>query len=315
MKLRVVRSIFAALAFTATAIAGASEWQPSGPIRLEVGFAPGGSADTVARIIAQQIEKQQGWTVVVDNKPGGGGAVMASSLVNRPADGQTIGLAVAEALVTALASRSNSPFGVEDFDYLGTAAVAPLAMVAKGDAPFDDVASFLEYAKQKGSAVVAVPSRGHVLILRNIAKEAGAPVRALPTKGGAEALQNVLGGHVDAAFDGGAHVAYLSEGELKVIASITRTRHPVAKDQETLVEQGYNYFMEPYFFFAAPKGLPDNVKTSLAEAVAGAVDSEAVKEILHNRMNIPPVNLGPNGTAEMMTQMYESMSELVKSSQ
>lgn len=297
-----------------TAPAHSDNWDPDGPIILEVGFSAGGSADTVARLIAQEIENAQGWKVVVDNKPGGGGTVMTGGLVRKPADGKTMGLAVSEALIYNLATRQETHYSLDDMSFLGTAGVPPISWVASPDAPFNDIQSFVEYAEKSGGATVAVPSKGTELLVRSIAKQSGAPIRPLPAQGGSAVLQQVMGNHVDAGFDGGAHVSYVKNGDLKVIAPATRERHPVASDILTFIEQGYDLgYEEPHFVFIAPKGISSDIRETLASALDEAIMSDAVLEMLEQRMSISVNNLGPEETEAMMARALQGAQELIDS--
>ncbi|AJY52332.1 tripartite tricarboxylate transporter substrate binding protein [Halomonas sp. KO116] len=321
MKLRKLlqSSLSVAIIGVATALplqAWSGDWEPSAPIRLEVGFGPGGSADTVARLIAKQIENEQGWKLVVENKPGGGGTVMAGGLVRKPGDGLTFGLAVSESLIYNLATRQGSHYGLEDFAYLGTAGVAPISWIAKSDAPYTDIESLIDYANSNDGATVAVQSKGSELLVRAIAKLSGAPLRPVPAQGGSTVLQHILGGHVDSGFDGGAHIKYVEDGELKVLAPATRARHPVASDQLTLIEQGYEFgYEEPHFVFIAPKELPADAQSALATALDSAITSPEVIDVLKNSMHIEANNLGVEQTALMMTRSLRGAEQLIKAAE
>ena len=107
-------AIFASAAFLAAPSVQA-EWKPSGPITLTIGFGPGGSTDTMGRLIAANIEKTRGWTVVVKNKGGGGGVVMLKGLMQKKPDGQNIGMAVSTGVVLAVATRKPAPFQLNSF--------------------------------------------------------------------------------------------------------------------------------------------------------------------------------------------------------
>jgi tripartite-type tricarboxylate transporter receptor subunit TctC len=100
----------AAACAAAVAMPGAAlaDWQPDGPITLQVGFGAGGSTDTLARAIAAKMEENTGWNVIVENRPGGGGIAMFSTLVNAEADGQLIGMGVTIPTLINLAERGDT---------------------------------------------------------------------------------------------------------------------------------------------------------------------------------------------------------------
>lgn len=280
-------------------IALAEGWAPA-RLTLKVGFNPGGSADAIGRLLAQHLEEAAGWKVVVENIGGGGGIVMATGLSRDRNDGSVSGMGVSSAMSYGLAGDPNLPFKLEDFDYLGTAAVAPLGIMAGADAPFDDFRGLVDWARANGGAVVGVNEKGAELIVRSIARAEGVDLRTISARGGAEILKNILGGHIQAGFDGGRHVDYMTSGDMKMLAAVTSQRHSYAPEVTTLREQGFDYALEPYFVLMAPKGLSEEAKAALADKIDAAVQSAAVSEAVMNTFGVSTVNLGPEGTAEMM---------------
>jgi tripartite-type tricarboxylate transporter receptor subunit TctC len=288
---------------TALALAGpaAADWKPDGPLMLQIGFGAGGETDTMGRAIAAEMEKATGWDVVAENKPGGGGVAMFTQISAAPADGQVIGMGVSMPVLINLVLRGDKlPFKLDSFDYLGTVTRAQLAIVAKKDAPFDDIAGLVDYAKREGGAPVGFDAKPQELILQAINTRDDAGIRPVSAKSSAELVQNVLGGHVVAAFAAGVHIPYLQKGDLKMLASANDGRHSYAKDVKSLREQGYDLFVDPWFYFAAPAGLPAEAKTAIADALAKAIQSETVQKLVSNTMRNEVVNLGPDGTEQMM---------------
>lgn len=291
-------ALAAALATTGPALA---EWKPSGPVTLQIGFGPGGETDTLGRAIALAMEKQTGWDVIAENKPGGGGVAMFTGVGAAAPDGRTVGMGVSMPVLINLVLRGDKlPFKLDSFDYLATVTRAQVAIVAKADAPFDDVAGLVAHAKASGGAPVAFDAKPQELILRAINRQDDAGIRPVSAKSSAEMIQNVLGGHVVASFAAGTHVEYVRSGDLKVLASANDERHSYAPDTATLREQGYDLAVDPWFYFAAPAGLPADARAALAEALDGAIGSEAVRELVANAMRSETRNLGPDGTRRMM---------------
>lgn len=293
----------AALTAASVMIAGmaSAEWAPKGTLSLQIGFGAGGSTDTIGRVVAKVMQEQTGWTVIAENKPGGGGVAMFTGIANRPADGSVIGLGVNMPLLVNLVNRPEKlKFTLDSFDYLGTAARAQLAMIARKDAPFDDVAGLIDYAKANNGAPLAFDAKPQELAMRFVAQKAGIDFQFLSTKGGAENVKLILGGQAIAGFEAGEHITFLEAGELKMIASMNDTRHNYAPDTPTLIEQGYDIYVDPVFFFATTKGTPDDAREALIAALAAALDSDEVKSAVLNSLKSPIVNLGPDGAEEMM---------------
>lgn len=291
----------------------AQDWSPKDSIRLQIGFGAGGSTDIMGRLVAAKIEENTGWNIVVENKPGGGGIAMFSSLMREKPDGQTLGLGVSMPIFLNLASRGDSiPFNIDTFDYLATIMRGEIAMVAKADAPYDNLEELIAYAKkQKGGVAVAFDAKPQQLVLEPVAKNAEVRFKFVKHKSGAEQIQSVLGGHVDIACTAGEHVKYIESGDLKMIASMSKDRQASAPDAKTLIENGFDLYLEPYFYIAAPKGLPADVKASLAKAFDDAINSDSVKEALWNSMQANAYNLGPDVTYTMMSQGAVDIKALV----
>ncbi len=186
-------AIIASAAFLAAPSAGA-EWKPSGPITLTIGFGPGGSTDTMGCLIAANLEKIRGWTIVVKNKGGGGGVVMLKGLMQKKPDGQNIGMAVSTGVVQAVATRKPPPFQLDSFDYLATVANGHLVIVTQGSRPYNDIAGLIAFAKKNGGAAVASNGLTGNMLLK--VWSSGVNLRAVPTKGGGEVMKQILGGHV-----------------------------------------------------------------------------------------------------------------------
>lgn len=312
MRFSFIKKAIAVAAILAIASVASAEWKPNGPLKVQVGFGAGGSTDTLARVIGKALESQTGWNVIVENKPGGGGVAMFSVLANQKADGQTVAIGVNLPILMQLALRGDKiPFKITDFDYLATIATAPLAIVAKADAPFNDFKEFIEYAKKKGSGTVGFGAGPQKFLMMSAAKQADVKLRLVNNKGGAETLQAILGGHIDIGFAAGAHIKYLEAGTIKMIAVATSKRHTYAPDAKSLVEQGFQHTVEPIFYIATSKGLAPEAKAALAKALDDALHSDDVIKIVNNVLNTTPVNLGPEGTTAKLVGGADEIQGLI----
>ena len=294
------------------AVGQAKDWSPEGSIKLLIGFGAGGSTDIMGRFIAASVEADTGWNVVVENKPGGGGVAMFSSLMTKKPDGLTLGLGVNVPILITLALRGDTvPFKTDDFDYIGTITRAENAMVARADAPFNNFLELMEYIKTKGSIAVGYDANPQQMVLKAISKKANIKFKQIGHKSGAEQIQNLLGGHISMACVSGEHIKYIQSGDLKMIAVYNKERHSYAPEVKTLIEDGYNFYIDPYYYIAAPKGLPDNVKASLAKAFDKAINCEKTKQSLYNTLKAAPHNLGPDGTMKMLKDGVTDIKTLI----
>ena len=303
--------ILAGMMIFSSAASQAQDWKPSGPIKLQIGFGAGGETDTLGRVIAATMEEQTGWDVIAENKPGGGGVAMFTGIAKAPADGTVIGLGVNMPIMINLVLRGDKlPFKLDSFDYLATVARAQLAIIAKADAPYDDIKGLVAHSKANGGAAVAFDAKPQELILQAINKQDSAGFKLVSTKSSAEMLQYILGGQVAASFSAGKHIPYFKDGQVKILASANDGRHSYAPDAQSLREQGYNLFVDPIFYFAAPKGLPDGAKTALAKALDQAIGSDKVKDVVAKALSTEPNNLGPDGTKKMLVDGIEGVKVL-----
>lgn len=290
----------AAIVLSAAMIGTAAAWEPQGPLKLEIGFGAGGETDTIGRVIAKALEDQTGWQVIAENKPGGGGIAMFTELAAMPADGKVIGMGVNMPVMINLVLRGDKlPFDLDSFDYLATVARAPLVIIAKSDAPYDNMSELVAWSKKNGGAAIAFDAKPQEMILRAIDKQEHAGFKLISTKSSAEMLQFLLGGQVAASFSAGAHIPYLEKGDVKMLASANSTRQDYAPDVKTLQEQGYDLFSDPWFYIAAPAGLSDDASKALSDALDKALKTDEVKKIVSNTLSTQPKNLGPDGTKQM----------------
>ncbi len=312
MKIRSLLFSIAALCMILSPVMGlAEDWAPKGSIKLQIGFGAGGSTDIMGRLVAAQVEEDTGWNVVVENKPGGGGVAMLSTLMNQKADGSVIGLCVNVPILINLVKRGDKlPFKIESFDYIGTITRGENAMVAKADAPFNDINALVEYAKSNSVAVAfdAIPQR---MIMTAVGNQAGVKFKYVKHKSGAEQIQSLLGGHVDVGCLAGAHIIYVESGDLKMITVFNKQRHSYSPKTTTIIDNGYNYYLDPYFYLAAPKGLPADVKASLAKAFDKAINSDKVKTAIYNILKVKPHNLGPEGTYDMLASGVNNLKMVI----
>lgn len=291
----------ALFAFSAST-ASAADWAPKGPLTIHIGFGAGGSTDTMGRVMASVMEKNTGWNIVVENKPGGGGVAMFTGVSKRPASGNLIGMGVSIPVLVQLVKRGDKlPFDLDSFDYLGTIAKAELALVAGKDAPFNTLEEMVAYAKKSESLPVATMAPPQVLMMKATTRTTDAKFNLVTADGGAEVMKLILGGQVLAGFGSGEQLPYLESGDMKIIAGANQSRLSYAPDAKTFIESGVDAYVDPVFFMAARKGTDPKAIEAIAAAIDEAVKSPEVAEIVKNATNGSPLNMGVEGTAKMMT--------------
>lgn len=279
----------------------AQDWAPAGPLTLQIGFGAGGTTDTIGRVLAAQMHEQTGWTVVAENVTGGGGIAMLTGIANRPPSNDVIGMGVTMPVLINLVRRgAELGFNLDSFAYLGTLANAQLALVARADAPYDTLAEFLAYAADHPGMTVGFDAPPQQALLAAVARDAGLEFSMVTMESSADSVRFLLGSQVDAAFSSGLHIPYMETGEMVTLGSVNRERLSYAPDAATFVDLGYNYFVDPYYFLAMHADSDPAAVAAIAAALEAALQTPAMIEVIQNINTTPPLNLGTEGTRQML---------------
>jgi len=256
---------------------------PEKPVTVIVPFPPGGATDTTARVTTQKMQQSFGQPIVVENKPGANGGIGAGQVARAKPDGYTllvgsIGVyAINPALYKDLAYNP-----VKDFDLLTVAVRTPNALVTNPKFPAKDVQELIAYLK-KNPGTVSFASSGagssDHLTAALFWQKTGTTGLHVPYKGGAPAQTDLMGGHADVSFQNlGAVANYIKSGKMKLLAVTGDNRVAAFPDTPTLKEAGVEG-LEVYSWqaFAAPKGLPADVKSKLEQSLTLALNAPDVR--------------------------------------
>ena len=276
--------IAVALALFTWATVARADVYPSSKITLIVAFAPGGVADTVARMIGQGLSEKLHQTVVVENRGGAGGNIAAGLVARAQADGYTL-LVTTTALAINATLHQTNPFKPEDFATVAIAASSPEALVTSPDNPAKNLADLVRMAKDRpitfGSA--GVGSGSHVEAEYFLKELAHVNATHVPFQGGAPAINATLGKQIDllATTLGGAAAAQIKAGKLKGLGIAADARAAVVPDVPTYAEQGFPGFTAASWVgvFAPAKTDPKIVAT-LNAAIVDVIKSDTVQQRL-----------------------------------
>ena len=250
------------LSFALAASSGpafAADWAPTKPVHIVVPIV-GGTNDVLARIVAPELEKALGQPVIVENKGGAGGTIGANEVAKAAPDGQTLLVGYNGPIAVNVTLFSKLPYDpVKDLDPITLAVMAPQFLVVNSNVPVKDVAEFVARAKatKMSYGSVSVGSASH-LTMEMLKSAAHVDITHVPYKGSAPAVNDLLGGQVDAAFLVPGNVSQLIKtGQLRAIASTGVKRFASAPDVPTMIEQGYPGFVAvSWIGFLAPGGTP-----------------------------------------------------------
>ncbi len=271
-------------------LAGAPAWSqaayPSRPIRLVVPFPAGGGTDLIAREVANKVATANGWSIIIDNKPGSGGNLGVDAAAKAPADGYTLVLGQTSNLAINPTLYPKLPYKPEtDLAPVGLVAQAPLVLVVAANSPYKTLADVVAAAKAKPDALnYASSGNGTVahLAAELLQKQAGVKFTHVPYKGAAQGSTDLIGGQIQMYMSSvPTLIGYIKNGKMRAIAVTSQQRTTDLPDVPTVAESGYKGFEAvTWFGVAGPDGLPKDVVTRLNTAFNQALGDAEVKKKL-----------------------------------
>ena len=278
-----MRKILTTLAFGLAAVVSAQAAWPDKPVTLLVPFPPGGSTDMIARTVGTKLQEKFGASFIVDTRAGAGGTVGAAAAKRAAPDGYTIFVSSLGPFVIGPHLVKNPGYdALKDFDYLTVAVQAPNVLTVPASSPHKTLADVLAFHKAnpgKMSFASAGNGTSDHLTAELFWQQTGTTGLHIPYKGGAPAMSDLLGGQVDATFMNiNTGLANIKAGKLRALAITSGKRSPLLPDVPTMEESGVKgVTVYSWQAFAAPKGLPGDIKTKLHEALVAALNDPAVK--------------------------------------
>ena len=278
-----MKRLIATLALGLAATGAFAQAWPSKPVTMIVPFPPGGSTDMIARVVQPKVQEATKGTFVIDNKPGAGGAIGAVAAKNAKPDGYTIFVSSLGPFVIGPHLLKNSGYDpLKDFDYITVAVQAPNILAVRADSPYKSLADVIKFQKanpEKMTFASAGNGTSDHLTAELFWQETGAKGTHIPYKGGAPALTDLLGGQVDATFMNiNTGMPHIKAGKLRALAITSEKRSPLLPDVPTVTELGYKgVTVYSWQAFAAPKGLPPDIKAKFREAVIAGLNDPTVK--------------------------------------
>lgn len=277
----------AVTALIALAAVGSLQAQtyPTRPIKIIVGYSPGGAVDIIARAVAEQLQAGLGQAVIIENKPGGGTNIAIKTLIESPADGYTLMLA-ANALAANVTLYQPAPYDLgRDITPIAQVGRVPVVLAANAQASIASVKDLIAQLKNKPESIMyGTPGNGSTphLAIELFAHAAGVQFTHVPYKGGAQAMNDVIAGHIQTVAVNALEVLpHAKSGKLKVLASLSEKRSPIYPDAPTIAESGFPGFEASVWYgLIAPRNLPPAIAARLHQEVQKALAVPAVRERL-----------------------------------
>lgn len=253
-------------------------WSPNRAVTVLVGFAPGGGADIVSRLLATRLQEEMGVPIAVENRPGASGTLATSAVARARPDGQTlvIGTISTQAVVPPL--MSPPPYDVlGDLTPLMRVGTVPQVAVVPANSPARTLAELIAIAKQRPGelnfASSGIGSSQH-LAAELLCREAGVRMSHVPYRGTGQAVNDLIAGRVDLNMDTlPTNLPHIRSGGLRALAVTTPARTPSLPEVPTVAEQGFPGFDSVTWYMAAgPANLPPAIKSRWAQALSSAVN-------------------------------------------
>jgi tripartite-type tricarboxylate transporter receptor subunit TctC len=258
---------------------------PSRPVKMVVGFPPGGGTDVFGRVLAQGLTNVLGQSFVIDNKAGAGGMVGSQSMLTTTADGYTLLVGSTSTQVIAPLLLAKRPYNIQDFTPIAHVASVGSVLVAHPSAPYNNVAEFVAYAKSHPGQVNYASGGNGVtnhLAMELLKSRTGTFITHIPYRGSAPALQDVIGGQIPVMFDSIASSGpQIKAGKVKALGVAGLTRSEALPGVPTIGEVGAKIGLKDFDTFGwialyGPNSLPPAVVSKLQDAVAKVLESPDV---------------------------------------
>lgn len=300
-------ALLAAVLVLVTGAAFAQAPYPNRPIKLIVPFAPGGAADTTARMVSEALAKQLGQPVVVENKPGGGATVGASFVVNAPADGYTV-------LYTTPGPQITNPYLMEKLPYDPDRDVVPVSriswfpnvLVVNPKLPVSSVKELIDYANKNpgkvnfGSAGIGASSH---LAGELFKTAANIQISHVPYKGTGQAVQDLLAGNIQMVIDSlSVYLPYIKSGQVKVIGIALPERSSILPDVPPIADQLKGFDATPVNYLTVAAGTPDAVIKRLNQAVVAVLSDPAMQQRMIDMGMVPRASTPEEMAKEVQTE-------------
>ncbi len=277
----------AAAACTALGATGAfAQAYPDRPVKLVVGFAPGGTNDILARLIGAKLQDKLKQNFVVENKPGANSAIGNDFVAKAKADGYTLLVSSSGGLTTNPVLMKSLPYDpAKDFEPIALLGSFPLVVTVPASLPVKNFAELVQYAKtaKDGKLDHGTPTTSFVLVAETLTAAAGLKFNHILYRGSGPVVTGLLGGEIQVGvLDSPAVIQQVKGGKLKALAVTTGKRSAALPDVPTVAESGFaGYDIPIWTALVAPKGTPEPVLARLRSAVAEILKDKDTVDRMH----------------------------------
>jgi tripartite-type tricarboxylate transporter receptor subunit TctC len=311
---RIFAVVVAAVLPSAAALAETG--YPAKPVHILVPYPAGGAVDVLARTLGDEVSRQWGQSVVIENRAGAGGVVASQALVTAPSDGYTL-MVVASGHATNPFLYAKLPYDTfKDFTPISLLASSPNILLVRADSPYKTLGDLLAAAREKpGTLSYGMAGNGTSTNLAGelLKKMAKVDIVAIPYKGGAPAINDLLGGQIPISFNNGPEsIGQLSAGSVRALGVTTAKRAAILPDVPTIAEAGVpGYDTEVWWGLLGPAKLPADLVAKLSHDFVAAVNAPAVKERLAG-LGASPIGSSPQEFDAAIHADYDKWGPIIK---
>jgi tripartite-type tricarboxylate transporter receptor subunit TctC len=313
MNLGALRGIALTGAIVLALLSGQSAWsQTPRTIKIIVPYPPGGTADIVARLLAEQIGRMQGLAMVIENRPGAGTAIGTESVARAAPDGNTLLISSPEIVITPLLRKTNYD-PLTSIEPICNLVSSPTVIVVNPSSPYRTLADLLDAARAKPGDVTMASTGIFQIAIEMLKRAADANLTYVPYSGNAPASSALMGGHVTSVFAVYPTVAELVKaGKLRALAVASRKRIEALPDVPTIIESGYrDYEVEVWLGLMAPAKTPKGALSQIAGWFTAALRAPEVKLRLISHDTYPVAVCGADFAAYIRKQ-YDEISLVIR---
>jgi len=292
----------AALTLLAAPALAQPAWRPDRPVRLIVPFPPGGSNDVIARPLAEKLSPRLGQPVIVENRPGAGGAIGAGQVAQLPADGLT--LMVTSSSFAASAVIQRTPYDAQtSFEAVALLARAPFLVLTALDFPPRDIAALIAFARANPGAVdfgSSGPGGINHFVTEYFCLRAGVRMNHVPYRGMPPAVTDLVAGHIQLIITTMASASgAIRDGRVRLLAYAAEGAPASNPPAPTVRSTGLDYEASIWWGLLAPRGLPPTTSAALQSAIRDALAEPDVARIYEAEGASPAFAPGPAFQAEL----------------
>ena len=291
---------------------------PNGPIRIVVPFAPGGSTDLSARLVADGLSHRLGVSVVVENRPGAGATTGAQIVADAPPDGQTLVMSnIASHAISPSLYRNLRYDPVRSFTHIAMVITNPSAWVVNKDSGIENLSDLVRVARsRRGGLDMASSGSGssnHLLIVR-FCQQVGLDYTHVPFRGAGPAMTAVIAGQVPMMSDSLPSAAnHIRQGSVRAIAMSSRARHPSFPDVPTFIEQGFDLVSTSWFALSGPAGMPALIVERLNRETMAVISTPEARARIAE-LGGDPGDMTPAQFSAFVAEEYERWAPVVRAS-